>query len=241
LRQVDTINVCSAWLQERLLATGVAGRRDIVVCHNGVDPGQLDRDSAGNGVPSPGTGRTVLCIARYEWKKGIDILIRAFDAVARAAPDVSLIIAGDAGPESAALAAAAKSSPFAGRISLIGPVEHGELLARLRGACVAALPSRREPFGIALLEAAWAGVPVVATRVGGIPEIVIDGYSGLLVAGENHEALAAAILKIVLNPELGAKLASNAREHVLSVFTWEKQAPCYLGLKRDRHGCAGVR
>jgi glycosyltransferase involved in cell wall biosynthesis len=213
LTQVDAINVCSDWLKEQLIATGVAGQGDVIVCHNGVDAGQLDRDSAGKAPPLPGPQRTV-----------------AFDAVASAAPDVALVIAGDFGPESAALAAAAKSSPFASRISLIGPVEHGELLARLRCSCVAVLPSRREPFGIVLLEAAWAGVPLVAARVGGIPEIVLDGCSGLLVPSEDHAALATAILRIVSNPDLGANLARNARERVLPKFTWEKQAPRYLGL-----------
>ena len=93
-----------------------------------------------------------------------------------------------------------------------------------------ALPSRREAFGLVLLEAGVAGKAVVASAVGGIPETIIDGETGILVPAERADSLAGAILKMLSNPSETAEMGRKAREHVLRNFRPEDFRDRFLNL-----------
>jgi glycosyltransferase involved in cell wall biosynthesis len=112
---------------------------------------------------------------------------------------------------------------LAGRASLHGRILHRDIGAHYARAGVFVFPSLwHEPFGIPVIEAMAAGLPVVATRGGALPEIVIDGKTGFLVDRGDPGGLSAAIAKLLANPDLRAKMGAAGRERVRNLFTWER-------------------
>jgi glycosyltransferase involved in cell wall biosynthesis len=105
----------------------------------------------------------------------------------------------------------------------------GVFLERARVLC---LPSRSESFGVALLEAGAYGLPVVASRVGGIPEIVTDGETGLLVPPEDPAALSDALERVLSDPERARRLGDNLRRRVVADFSWTRAYQDYRALLR---------
>jgi len=87
-----------------------------------------------------------------------------------------------------------------------------------------AMPSIHEEFGVSAVEAQAMEVPVVATRVGGIPEVVEDGMTGVLVEPRNVEQLAQAIIRLLENPELRLEMGRKGREYVLAHYQWDENA-----------------
>jgi colanic acid/amylovoran biosynthesis glycosyltransferase len=147
----------------------------------------------------------VVAVGRLVPKKGFDVLVRAAH---RLPPEVVVEIVGD-GPQRAELEALAR-----GRVRFSGALSHARALARLSGASAFALPCRelpsddRDGLPVALVEAMRAGLPVVTTAVGGIPELVRDGETGLLVAPGDDAALAAALRSVLQD---GRRLAAAGR------------------------------
>lgn len=107
-------------------------------------------------------------------------------------------------------------------------VPHATVIGCLRKAAAFCLPSRIEPFGIAILEAGALRVPVVATRVGGIPEIVTDGITGRLVPADDVAALATALAELLASPQERDRLAENLHRRVRDEFTWQRACRQYL-------------
>jgi glycosyltransferase involved in cell wall biosynthesis len=138
--------------------------------------------------PVPADARVLLCVCRLEPQKGVDIAIRALEKV----PDAHLVVLGE-GPQRAELEQLAGD-----RVHLLGRVP--DVAAWLRRADVLVHPARWEGFGLALLEAMLASLPVVATQVSSIPEIVVDGETGLLVPPDDPSALAAAVKRVLADP-----------------------------------------
>ena len=165
-------------------------RHKVVVQRNGVD-----RDAVEAGPPD--MPPRVIGIGRLVEKKGFDVLVRA---AAGLDANVDVEIVGN-GPQRARLEALA-----GGRVRFSGALSHDEALARLRGASAFVLPCRelasgdRDGLPVALVEAMSAGVPVVTTPVGGIPELVRNGETGVLVAPDDDAALAAAITHMLADP-----------------------------------------
>jgi glycosyltransferase involved in cell wall biosynthesis len=138
--------------------------------------------------PVPGNVRVLLCVCRLEPQKGVDVAIRALEEI----PDAHLVVLGE-GPQRAELEQLAGE-----RVHLLGRVP--DVAAWLRRADVLVHPARWEGFGLALLEAMLASLPVVATWVSSIPEIVADGETGLLVPPDDASALAAAVNRVLADP-----------------------------------------
>jgi glycosyltransferase involved in cell wall biosynthesis len=159
-------------------------------------------------VPAP--ARVLLAVSRLTPQKGLDVAVRALPLVRERHPDVVLVVLGE-GPERARLAADG--------VYLLGRVP--DVTAWLRRADLLVHPARWEGFGLALLEAMLSAVPVVATRVSSIPEIVRDGETGILVPPDDHEALAAAIVSVLDNPR-DYGLAGRARAR--AEFSVERMA-----------------
>jgi glycogen(starch) synthase len=161
----------------------------------------------------------ILSIGNFGHKKGFDILIRAFVQVRGKYPGVDLVMAGD-GPERDACRQLANQLGVDDGVLFLGMVSHSDVPRLLTGCELFVLPSRLEPFGIVLLEAMAARKPIVATRVGGVPEIITSMVDGLLVEPESPEALAEGIAVLLADPRLGSQLGREAYETVRRDFTW---------------------
>ncbi|WP_148883431.1 glycosyltransferase family 4 protein [Thermococcus aciditolerans] len=163
-------------------------------------------------------GDVVLYVSRMSPRKGPHVLLNAFSGIT----DATLVMAGS-GEMLPFLRAQAKFLGIEDRVRFLGYVD-GSLLPRLFGmADVFVLPSTTaEAFGIVILEAMAAGVPVVATDVGGIPEIIRNSESGLLVSPGNELELRNAIQKLLLDEDLRRRFGNNGRRAVEERYSWKK-------------------
>jgi glycosyltransferase involved in cell wall biosynthesis len=135
-------------------------------------------------------GQPILCVAGLYKRKGIDTLIKAFSRLASSMPSVSLYIVGD-GPERRRLTRLASRQACADRIVFLG--FQADIQGLMQQAALLALPSRAEPFGLVLLEARRMGLPIVASAIGGIPDVLSYGVAGMLVEPNNVIQLARAL------------------------------------------------
>lgn len=152
---------------------------------------------------------TIVCTANFRAQKGHEVLIDAFERVASEIPNARLRLLGD-GPEHDALTRRLAAKSLLGRVDL--PGSQRDIWPDLANADVFALASHYEPLGIAVLEAMAAGLPVVATAVDGIPELVQPGVSGELVAAGDSGAMARSLVDLLRDPDRAASLGRAGRE-----------------------------
>ena len=215
LETADAVTACSRHtLAEAETWAGIdLGDRGTVV-YNGV--GVSDFDQA---APAVRTRPYVFAVGRHVRQKGFDVLLEAF---ARLQTDSGftwdLVLAGD-GPERAGLVAQAARLDLDGRVTFLGATGRRETAELFKGCALFVLPSRHEPFGIVNLEAMAAGRAVVASAVGGVPEFVKDGDTGLLVPAEDSAQLALAIRRIHDDSSLADAFGASGRA-VASDFDW---------------------
>jgi glycogen(starch) synthase len=180
----------------------------------------------------PADPKRLLFAGRLVTQKGCDLAIEALARLAPVHPGVSLVIAGE-GPEQAALAALAARCGVAERVSFLGQVARDELIELMAGCAMLLVPSRDEPFGLVALEAAHAGRPVVAANVGGLPEVVAQNETGLLVPPESSGALAAAAASLVADPGMAGRLGAQARRRAQADFRFEDYVAAHERLLLD--------
>ncbi len=154
-------------------------------------------------------GPTLAFAGRITRQKSLEI---ALDAVARV-EGVSLVVAGD-GPDLSLVRQASSDRGLDGRVRFVGPLGRDEVLALFRAADASILSSSWENFPHTVVEALAVGTPVVATAVGGVPELVRDGENGLLVPAGDAEALAGAIRRLIDEPGLRERMSANAAPSV---------------------------
>lgn len=195
----------------------LAGRSRVI--YNGIS---LADFAPTNDAPDAATSArpSVFAMGRFVRQKGFDVLIEAWKRAEL--NEFDLIIAG-AGPEQNALetlAAGAKNVQFWGRAN------RADVVQLLHGCAWFVLPSRVEPQGIVNLEAMAAGRAVVASRTGGVPEIVLDGQTGILVEPDNVEALADALREMAARPARRAALGAAGLKRAQE-FDWDVLAEQY--------------
>lgn len=177
-----------------------------------------------NAVPFSHPRPYILGIGRLVQQKGFDLLLQAF---ARAQlSDTDLILAGD-GTESGALRRLAEQIGIQESVHFWGRADRTATAQLFKGCDFFVLPSRHEPFGIVNIEAMAAGKAVIATRVGGVPEIVTHNHNGLLVPADDVVALAQAIKTLATDAELKKSLAACGHQRV-EQFSWAAIADQYL-------------
>jgi len=197
----------------------IAPRSSVIL--NGADVPEL------HPKPVPTEPPRLLCVGRMVAEKGFDVAIAAFASISRDWPTARLVLAGD-GPVRAALEQQAHDLGVAGRVDFLGWIAPGAMAAIMNDATIVIMPSRwQEPFGLVAMEAAQMARPVVATRVGGLPEVVVHGETGVLVEGDNSAALAGAVTSLLENPRLAAQMGRAARERALEVFSGERCVAMY--------------
>jgi phosphatidyl-myo-inositol alpha-mannosyltransferase len=163
-------------------------------------------------------GRRLLWVGRLDKQKGFPIAVRAFASLAAKLPDLHLVVAGD-GAERGAVEELAPD--VRRRVVMLGSVPH-EDLPRYHAACQVFVSAAlgQESFGIVLVEAMAAGVPVVASRIPGYDEVVRDSVDGLLVPPGNSAALAQGVERVLTDPSLTEQLARSGRERAAQ-FSWD--------------------
>lgn len=198
--------------------------RKVHAIHNGADLAELP----GTAPRSIGAGqeKRILCTAYYHSYKGLDVLIRSFSFLLGSDPALRLLLAGD-GPERARLEDLAKSLGVHGQIDFLGWQGREQIKNLLHSCDIFVLPSRCECFSISILEALACGRPVVATRVGGTPEIIEHGKTGLLVEPDDPSALAEGLKLLLTDAALRATLAANGHDTVTRSFSWQNTGAAY--------------
>lgn len=223
---VDRVVVATAHERQLLRQIYRLSPDRVSVIPLGVDLGQFqprDRAAARAGLGLPADGRVLLAVGRIEPLKGFDILIRALPQVT-ASDDVLLrIVGGDelAAAEFARLRAVADEVGVADRVDFVGAVPHEALAAHYNAADLVVVPSFYESFGLVALEAMASGVPVVASRVGGLTTTIADGRTGYLVPWRCPEPFAEKIDLLLRNDPLRRALGEAARRSMDS-YAWER-------------------
>jgi len=170
----------------------------------------------------PATGRKILTVGRWvrsEQYKGADTLIAALPRIRKTAPDVSLVLVGD-GDDRPRLQQLARDLGVSERAHFLRGLSPDQLFACFAGCDVFALPNRGEGFGMVFLEALACGKPVVGGAHGGIPDIVEDGVTGLLVPHGDPERLAQAFETLFNDPARAWAMAVRGRERVEETFSF---------------------
>lgn len=170
------------------------------------------------------TDTVLLSVARLVYRKGVDRVLRA---IAVLEPSVKLVVIGD-GPERKTLEQLAATLGIADRVRVLGAVEDAATYRWYHAADLFVMPPRMlgpdvEGFGMVYLEAGWYGLPVIATRTGGIPDAVVDGETGLLIDdSDDPVVLANSIQRLNDDPALRAQLGAQARSRVRQYFVWNE-------------------
>ena len=206
------------------------GRNDVVRIPNGISLGDIR--SASEQYPKE-TGR-ILFVGRMESMKGVDTLLRAFAELLKSpsAPSyVHLHLVGD-GSLRPSLEVLSKELGIHDRVEFLGRLTDMRLHRQFAEAEIFAGLSRSEALGNVFLEAQAAGCAVLATRTGGIPDIVHDDKSGLLISPDDEKAAAEALEKLATDPQLRERLVKAGRENVLR-YDWDLIAPKYAEVYRS--------
>jgi len=191
------------------------------------------QDGLCKGTKTPGEPLTILYVGRMEYPKGVDLLFEAMVKAQRRFEGFRCYLIGAASGE---FQASLETFLSENRewVSHLGALPQHEVFQHMSKADVLILPSRTETLPRSLVEAASFGLPQIATHVGGIPEIVEDGVTGLLVEPDNSDALAEAVLKLCASPDVRAEMGQKSRERALEKFeiskVMSKQVQVYQAL-----------
>jgi glycosyltransferase involved in cell wall biosynthesis len=178
----------------------------------------------------------LLCVGRLVREKGFDVAIKAMMPIVARFPAARMTIAGD-GIARLELEELAQQLELADAIEFPGWVAPESIRTLINSSSIVVMPSRwQEPFGLVALEAAQMGRPIVATRQGGLPEIVIDGETGLLVNADDRDSLANAVMWLLERPEAARRMGAMACERAHERFSADDFANSYDALYRRLAG-----
>ena len=188
-------------------------------------------DTQAEPAPLPFDPPCLLCLGRLNAVKGFDLAIAALTSIKKHFPSVRLIIAGD-GPERRALEEQVAHEKLSDSVEFLGWVPPEQVSKLLNRATAVLMPSHREGLPSAAIEAALMARPVVATRVGGVPEVVVDQETGLLVDPGDWRSLASAIEFLLAKPEAATQFGQAARQRIQRLFSFGRYIDDYDALYR---------
>ncbi len=228
LKKCDAFIATTEQIKRELIDCGVAEER-IVLIPNGVDterftPSTRDDKRILREKLGIRAGPACLFVGRLIRRKGIDVLLRAWKEVMRDITDATLFIVGG-GEEKETLQRLSESLRISTGVSFLGHIGPAEVVEYYKISDLFAFPSRGEGMPNAILEAMSSGLPVIATAIGGIVDMITDGGNGRLVPADDHGALAASIKEVL--PRGGDILGREGRRTVLERFS--------LGTVTDLH------
>jgi len=249
LNEVDLIIGCSEYITEKIRLVFPQFAERCQTIYNGVDVNHFVSRNRYI-LANKNSIKRLLFVGRLSPEKGLHILLEAFQEVVKRYPKAQLEIVGSKttspiefivalsdDPKLSKLAFFYKKSSYfsqlqerllsfdiADNVTFTNYIPHRYLIHHYRQADVLVNPSFSEAFGMSLIEAMACQVPVVATRVGGMTEIVEEGKTGILVEAGNAPELAEAILYILSDKDLRKRMGKFARERVVELFSWDKIA-----------------
>src|SRR5215470_460886 len=220
LRDADWVVACSSDLLglARQLVPEIASCSSVI--WNGVKAPDLFPK------PLPTDPPRLLCVGRLVADKRFNLALSAFASLHSRFPGMHLIIAGD-GPERAELERQAFQLGIRGSVDFLGWVAPELVPALINDATIIMMPSKHEAFPLVALQASLMARPVVATKAGGLSEIIIHGETGLLVERDDFAALASAVALLLEHPHKAAQMGDAARKRALQTFTFERHVNAY--------------
>lgn len=237
-RLYDHVITISEGIREVLLDEGLAPGR-VSCVHSAVDPapwrGPCSRAAFRREFGLAGDGPVAATIAQFIPRKGHRFLLAALPEVLPRHPDLQVLLFGR-GPLVAEVEAAIAAQGLSGHVHLAG---FRDDLARWMGCLdLVVHPAEMEGLGVSLLQAAAAGVPIIASRAGGMPEVVEDGHNGLLIAPGDIPALAAALQRLLGDGALRVEMGRRGRERVDQRFSPQAMVEGNLAVYRRVLGTA---
>lgn len=242
VRKADAVVACSRNVADKIQRRFPEYAERCVTIHNGAEPSEFSPAERETARPAYSK---IIYVGRLSPEKGVHVLLEAFRRIVERHPNTRLeIVGGEAVmprsmlkrlSDDAAVRALerlyecdyarnlrdrAAGMPRA-QVSFVGAIPHKEVAARMREADILAQPSLYEAFGMPVVEGMLAGLGVVASRVGGMPELIRDGETGLLVKPGDPDALANALLRLIEDPELTRRLGIAARLQASRSFSWD--------------------
>ena len=178
----------------------------------------------------------VLTVGQLIHRKGFDVLIKALAIARDRGVVMDLVIVGEGG-ERDSLSTLAQDTDVAKHIFFVGNQSHEIALKFFKDCLFFVLASRAEGLPLVIVEAMASGKAVIATKIDGIPEIIYDGYSGILVKVDDPDALAQALIKLYHDSEFRSRLGACGREQVSKDYTWHAIALRYLGVFQSGGVC----
>jgi glycosyltransferase involved in cell wall biosynthesis len=238
---VDRFIAVSGAVRDLLVRDGI-GEAMVSVVRSGVDPGRLrphppaDSDGLRRELSLPPGLPIVAAVGALADHKGHRFLVEAAPRIL-ARRDAAFVIAGD-GPRRRSLARQARRLGIDGRLRLIGFRHDVDRI--LASAAAFVFPSLEEGLGTSILDALLLERPVVATRAGGIPEMIEPGIEGILVPPRDPAAIAEAVLRVLEDPEAAGEMARRGRERVEREFTVDRMVDGTLAVYRELFPGAGA-
>jgi len=235
MRGADRVVACSEAMARQTIQAFPDARAKVTYVHNGVDLARFAD------VPGACAQRQpfLLCVGRHVHKKGIDTLLHAFALIRHDLPDMSLVLVGG-GPLLEEHQALARTLQIESRVVFTGNMAHADVTSFFAACTLFLLPSRAEPFGIVLLEAAYHKKAIVGTRVGGVPEIIVDGFNGVLVEPDAPASMAAQIVALVRDPRRAELLGAHAHQTLITRFLWQDRVHDYIAIYEGRPAAAAL-
>jgi N-acetyl-alpha-D-glucosaminyl L-malate synthase BshA len=201
--------------------------RDIRVIPNFIDADEARRNDRSRGDLrksfAPNGEKLVIHVSNFRPVKRVTSVIDVFEQIHRALPS-RLLMVGD-GPDLVEAAEKARGAGLGDAVKFLG--DQDQVVQLLSASDLFLMPSAQESFGLAALEAMSCEVPVVASRVGGVPELVEDGVTGILVPAEDLAAMAAASIRLLTDETLHDRMSQASRKRAVDGFTDQKIVPMY--------------
>lgn len=212
-------------------------KKEIYVLYNGCDNGMFSKNNEERrlirqrlGIPEG--DKVFVFVGSMSADKGIFELLEAFTQIKPGDYGLHLLLVGS-GPEEAALAGIAASRGLTNRLHMAGDLPHHEIPKFMSAADIFVLPSHSEGLPNVVLEAMGCSLPVIGTRVGGIPEAVDDGESGILIEKKSVSSLVEAMKHLAVDDKLAGRMGALGRKIVESKFTWRHNSGRMFGIYRE--------
>ncbi len=225
--EADRVIVCSHSMKNEICDHFNLPREKVDIIPNAIDASKyeipVDRGAVRQRYGVKWGEKLILCVGRLVPQKGVEYFIRAIPHIAKKYPEAKFIIVGE-GWSRDILEEEAKASSYANKITFTGFASDKQVIELMTSADVLVVPSIYEPFGIVALEGMATGVPVVASQVGGLAEVIDHDKTGVFVYPRSPESLAWGIDKVLSDPDHAKQLTKNAKEKLHKAYSWEAVA-----------------